>query len=71
VFRNATTLVGFLLTSSVVQRKDGGTAEKRDIGVFDDTMEATLTLWGSTTASANTWDISKTSKKRTYFSHPS
>ncbi|KAF8545347.1 hypothetical protein BDD12DRAFT_811448 [Trichophaea hybrida] len=43
-----------------VQCKDGTTVEKRDIGVFDDTMEATLTLWGSTIASANSWDISKT-----------
>ena len=45
-----------------VQRKDGNSVEKREIGVFDDTMEVTLTLWGSMTASADSWDVSKTGK---------
>ncbi|KAI5820196.1 hypothetical protein BZA77DRAFT_349616 [Pyronema omphalodes] len=41
--------------------KDGnGTIEKRDIGVFDDTMEATLSLWGSTISSPDSWAISET-----------
>ena len=50
-----------LLTDSrPVQLKGGNTTEKRDIGVFDDTMEATLTLWGPMTASADPWDVSET-----------
>jgi len=49
------------LTYRLVPRKDGvGTAEKREIGIFDDSMEAILTLWGSMTSSANDWEISKT-----------
>lgn len=52
---------GIGLTERIVPRKGGvGTAEKREIGVFDDSMEATLTLWGSMTSSADDWEISKT-----------
>ncbi|KAA8912487.1 hypothetical protein FN846DRAFT_933308 [Sphaerosporella brunnea] len=43
-----------------IPKKDGGTVEKRDIGVFDDSMEGTLTLWGSMVSTADTWEISKT-----------
>lgn len=56
-----------LLTDSrPVQLQGGKTTEKRDIGVFDDTMEATLTLWGPMTASADPWDVSKTGKACQY-----
>ncbi|KAF2489649.1 hypothetical protein BU16DRAFT_575344 [Lophium mytilinum] len=37
-----------------------GTTERINVGLFDDTAEATLTLWGSTTASAAPWQPSHT-----------
>jgi hypothetical protein len=41
--------------------KTGGTIVKQDIGVFDDTTEAVMILWGAATQSSSSWVISKTS----------
>ena len=50
-----------LLTTKTVPKKEGGgSVEKRDIGIFDDSMEANLTLWGSSISSADCWEISNT-----------
>ena len=40
--------------------KKGTISELTNIGVFDDTAEASLTLWGSGTASAASWQPSHT-----------
>ncbi|OCK79378.1 hypothetical protein K432DRAFT_299970 [Lepidopterella palustris CBS 459.81] len=40
--------------------KNGILSEAINIGVFDDTAEGTLTLWGSSTASATPWQPSQT-----------
>ncbi|KAF1989878.1 hypothetical protein K402DRAFT_370693 [Aulographum hederae CBS 113979] len=40
--------------------KKGLTSELVNVGVFDDTGEATLTLWGATAASASVWQTSNT-----------
>lgn len=40
--------------------KAGYKAEKVDVNVFDDTSEATLTLWGCITSSASSWKVSHT-----------
>ncbi|EON69735.1 hypothetical protein W97_08997 [Coniosporium apollinis CBS 100218] len=40
--------------------KKGIPAENVNIGVFDDTAEASLTLWGSSAASAGAWKVSHT-----------
>lgn len=44
----------------LVTTKKGYSVEKIDINVFDHTSEATLTLWGSVTTSASTWQASQT-----------
>lgn len=49
-----------LLSLHTVTTKKGVPTEKVDLGVFDDTAEATLTLWGSATASAAAWKVSHT-----------
>lgn len=52
---------GALLTSvSIVTTKKGQPAEKVDVNVFDDTADATLTLWGCVAASASAWEPSST-----------
>lgn len=43
-----------------VTTKKGTQAEKIDVTVFDDTADATLTLWGCTAASAAPWKASYT-----------
>ena len=43
-----------------VTTKKGNPAEKVDANVFDDTSEATLTLWGRVAPSASTWKASDT-----------
>jgi hypothetical protein len=59
-FAPTTERPGTVAYAVVVPKKDGGTAEKREIGVFDDSMEGTLTLWGFMISTADTWEISKT-----------
>jgi len=44
---------------SVVTKK-GKPSESIHVGIFDDTGEATLTLWGSATSSVSDWEPSKT-----------
>jgi len=44
----------------LVTTKKGKPAEKVDVKVFDDTYEATLTLWGCVATSAATWKPSHT-----------
>ena len=43
-----------------VTTKKGSPTEKVDINIFDDTAEATLTLWGCLTGSASAWTPSQT-----------
>ena len=43
-----------------VTTKAGFQAQKVDVNVFDDTSEATLTLWGRVTSSARSWKVSHT-----------
>lgn len=43
-----------------VTTKKGNPAEKVDVNIFDDTAEATLTLWGRVAASASLWKASDT-----------
>ncbi|KAI5777217.1 hypothetical protein EDC01DRAFT_760202 [Geopyxis carbonaria] len=44
-----------------IPRKDGGGSfVKQDIGIFDDTMEAVLVLYGAAATSTSDWVISKT-----------
>ena len=49
-----------LLTVTIVTTKKGNPAEKVDVHVFDDTADATLTLWGCVAGSASTWTPSST-----------
>jgi hypothetical protein len=44
----------------VVTNKKGVTSELVNINIFDDTSEATLTLWGASTLSTSTWEPSNT-----------
>jgi len=49
------------LTYSIVRRKKGdGVSELVNIGVFDDTADVSLTLWGATLASVDPWQPSST-----------
>lgn len=48
------------LKSVLVKSKKGGESEVIDVNIFDNTIEATLTLWASTTFSASTWKPSET-----------
>lgn len=48
------------MNASPVTTKAGYQAEKVDVNVFDDTSEATLTLWGCITSSASSWKVSHT-----------
>lgn len=43
-----------------VTTKAGYEVEKVDVNMFDDTAEATLTLWGCVTSSASSWKVSHT-----------
>lgn len=43
-----------------VTTKKGNPAEKVDVHVFDDTADATLTLWGCVAGSASAWKPSST-----------
>ena len=49
-----------LSRTGLVTTKKGKPAEKVDVKVFDDTYEATLTLWGCVAASAAAWKPSHT-----------
>lgn len=49
-----------LRRADLVTTKKGKPAEKVDIKVFDDTYEATLTLWGCVATSAAAWKPSRT-----------
>lgn len=49
-----------LLTYSSVKNRKGGVSELVNVGVFDNTMQATLTLWGTAVASTNPWQPSVT-----------
>lgn len=49
-----------LIVSILVTTKKGNPTEKVDINVFDDTSEATLTLWGCVSTSAAAWKPSHT-----------
>ena len=44
----------------IVTTKKGNPAEKVDVHVFDDTADATLTLWGCVARSASAWKPSRT-----------
>lgn len=44
----------------IVTTKKGNQTEKVDVHVFDDTADATLTLWGRTAGSASYWKTSYT-----------
>jgi hypothetical protein len=49
-----------LIPRHQVTNKKGTTSELCNIQIFDDTSEATLTLWGPSVTSASTWTPSKT-----------
>lgn len=49
-----------LINAMTVTTKAGYQMEKVDVNVFDDTFEATLTLWGCITSSASSWKVSHT-----------
>ena len=49
-----------LTDQCAVTNKKGNTSELVNVGVFDDTAEATLTLWGSSATSAAPWKVSHT-----------
>lgn len=48
------------MNAVAVTTKAGSQVEKVDVNVFDDTSEATLTLWGRITSSASLWKVSNT-----------
>jgi hypothetical protein len=48
------------LTTRIVKNRNGATFELISIGVFDDTGEASLTLFGAACSSASTWQPSHT-----------
>lgn len=50
----------FIRLTSTVTTKKGVSQERVDVGIFDDTGEATLTLWQSLAASASSWQPSHT-----------
>lgn len=49
-----------MLNVDLVTNKDGHSNDVVSVGVFDDSMEASLSLWGITAASANGWTPSYT-----------
>lgn len=51
---------GLIMMWYAVATKKGGQAEKVDVNVFDDTADATLTLWGAMCGSSAAWRPSYT-----------
>lgn len=49
-----------MVDESLVTSKKGGVSECVNINIFDDTADASLTLWGDATASATPWKPSQT-----------
>jgi hypothetical protein len=49
-----------ILTLNIVINKNNRSSEKVDVGIFDDTAEASLVLWGSIGASVAPWRASQT-----------
>lgn len=49
---------------SLVSLKNGTSVEKVEVGVFDETAEGFLILWGALATCATNWQPSKTSRFR-------
>lgn len=51
---------GIPLTQSTVKNKKGGVSELVNVIIFDNTMQASLTIWGAAVASVDPWRPSST-----------